>query len=95
MKLDEFLKKNRIFAPEFAERSNLSVPLIYNVLKGRDILLSNAYRISRATEGKVKLEDLVSIKEDKCNESHEKPNKQSKKQCNKAEILVLHNSPQS
>jgi AcrR family transcriptional regulator len=44
----------------FARKANVSPPTIYNVIKGKDIFLSIALRIEKATRHKVRCKDLLS-----------------------------------
>lgn len=60
MKLIEYLTDIGITPAVFAKKANISAPTIYNVLKGKDIYLSIALRIEKATKRKVKCRELIS-----------------------------------
>ena len=60
MKLINYLNKAKVYASELARRANVSNTLISQILsQDKDILLSMAIKISRATNGEVRPEDLI------------------------------------
>jgi len=59
MKLSDYLEERGISARKFAAKANITAPTLRNAIKGKDILLSNALKIERASEGKVKCKDLI------------------------------------
>ena len=59
MKLSEYLEHRGISARKFAEKAKISPPTIRNAIKGKDIWLSTALKIEKASEGKVKCKDLI------------------------------------
>lgn len=59
MKLIEYLVDIGITPAKFAKKANVSAPTIYNALQGKDIFLSIALRIEKATKHKVRCKDLL------------------------------------
>lgn len=59
MKLNIYLERNSIVIAEFAKKCDLSRYTIYNILKGKHVLLEVAYRIVKQTEGVVSYEDML------------------------------------
>jgi predicted transcriptional regulator len=59
MKLFDYLKKNKKTPVEFASEVGVCTATIYNVMKGKDILLSLAHKIHVSTGHKVSYKDLL------------------------------------
>lgn len=65
MKLREFLAKTGMPKTELARRSGATVTTIHNLLRGGNIRLDIAVRISEATEWQVRPEELLPEKDEK------------------------------
>jgi len=59
MKLSEYLKKNKITQVAFAKRVGTSGPHINRISKGMTPSITLMKRIEKATNRKVKIEDLI------------------------------------
>ena len=59
MKLQDFLDETGITAGTLARKASIAPTTIYGVLKGKEIYLSMAMKIERATKRKVKCQDLA------------------------------------
>lgn len=59
MNLKEYFADTGIPVTVFARKAKLTVKTIYNYLNGNDIYLSSAITISRTTNGKVSIEEIV------------------------------------
>ena len=59
MKLEKYLLKVKLNPYQFADVAGLSFSTIYNVLRGKDMYLSVAAKIIKASENKVRVADLL------------------------------------
>lgn len=58
MKLQDYLRKNRITELEFAAKSKISLATIYKACKGHRIYFSTALKIEDASNGEVSIKEL-------------------------------------
>jgi predicted transcriptional regulator len=69
MNLREYFEETGTSVVNFAKKAGVSKLTIHNLLGGRDVRMSIAVKIQRATKGKVKCEDLyeeiLSLKKNK------------------------------
>lgn len=65
MKLKDYFEENCVNVKLFARKIGVSVATIYSIIDGYDIRLSTALKISKATKGKVKCEDMEPTKSPK------------------------------
>ncbi len=82
MKLKEYLKLQKYPITRFAEAIGISITTFHNILRGhKDIRLSTAMRIVKATQGIVSFEELAEdIKVIKTYEAQRRQPKRRKKQ---------------
>ena len=60
MRLKEYLDTRKIHYNKFAKQVNISLTTFYSIVSGhKDIRLSTAYKIEKATEGLVTCQDLA------------------------------------
>ncbi len=60
MLLKEYLTLNKISVCQFSRYTDISLPTLHNIVRGRkDIRLSTAMTIEKATHGKVTCQDLA------------------------------------
>ena len=62
MKLKKYLKDNDISINAFSKKTSLARPTIVRAMEGKEIYLSCACRIEKATKGEVTLKDLMPTK---------------------------------
>lgn len=62
MKLQKYLELYSISPTNFAALAGISMPTVYNVLNGRDITLSVAFKIQEATNECVQCKDMINDK---------------------------------
>ena len=70
MKLKDFFTHADITMVDFSKKTGICLRTFYNIYEGRDIKLSVALKIQKATHGIVKCEDLLDM--NKLNYSVEK-----------------------
>jgi transcriptional regulator with XRE-family HTH domain len=59
MKFAEFIKKNGLTLTELSEKLRVSIPTIYNVMKGKNYGFRLAKEIVKLSKNEVTLEDLA------------------------------------
>jgi len=62
MKIDEFLKTEDISIRKFAKKAGITAPTLTRALKGEDIRLSVAMKIERASQGRIKCQEILNEK---------------------------------
>lgn len=58
MNLKEFIEDSGISITKLAKKAGITSATIYNIFNGRDVKLSIAVKIQRATKNKVTCEDI-------------------------------------
>ena len=79
MKLNEYLERYGIPMSHIQRQTGISVNSIRHAREGHDLLMSNAKKISDATEGCVTLYDLLPEQNEVKEGEHAKSTKQTKK----------------
>jgi predicted transcriptional regulator len=59
MKFDKWLISMKMQPKEFSEKSGISVPTVYRILRGGKMFPSTAYKIVNFTKDEVAYEDLM------------------------------------
>jgi len=65
MKLRDYLKESGISITAFSRKCKLTPCTMHHILNGRDIKLTTAYRIEKASKGEVTMHDLIPIEGEK------------------------------
>ena len=61
MDLREYFFRERITQTEFLKKAKISSRTLWKAINGKDIMLSLALRIQKATDDKVRCEDLYQL----------------------------------
>lgn len=65
MDLREYFFRERITQTEFIKKAKISSRTLWKAINGKDIMLSLALKIQKASDGKVRCEDLYDIGKEK------------------------------
>ena len=61
MELREYFFRERITQTAFSKKANVSLKTLWRAMNKEDIMLSIALKIQKATDGKVRCEDLYDL----------------------------------